>query len=699
MRTVRTRLSAIISVGMLLFYLYLMGRDRTLKTVEPNDVFNKSGMLVILDARGKNDSRDATLSTNAQCWLSRTGLLNPQCSPVTLLASSQEAVKVFNARWFRKGGCAAHAVVGDREAGRTLMSASLAAGRGFVLTYPGDVWLGDARNAVFASAAGGTGSHAGVHVDMLCDIALAAAKAGKRDDDTFGVNESSRLLAVRPTVAGRAWFKAAVACETDATRSNGVFYRGWPHSDTQSAQTLPIISFACITKAHNVVPMARVCTADRTLITPSLLDFDTDGPASTGLWPVLISTHDAEPGALVTRGLWAVGKSQDTCADDPGLLLDQGALSAALQPPHPVHPSAVHLRVRILTMARPASLQRLLASLLAADYLPDAVIPLEIAVDVPGSAADAETAAAHTRTLAIVSSVVWPYGPLSLDVASKSRGLAAQWLGWRPTRGDEACLVLEDDVEVGPGWYTWAVPLLAQYWAGMTPGLADRGGRPASAARLAAISLSYQNKVVGEVSGSAQTYGKSQLGEMLSANGTRTVPYYLAAQASSWAPILLPRPWLHFLDWYGRKDGRLALPSQRDGLPSPCLPGLASNKWWVREQRPGGIWTAWWHAFTVRTGYVVLYVQPDNGIAPQAINHKEPGMHFHKKLKADGRLKMTKAREGVHTAPVSQPPWFDNLPVYDLHMRPQGLAGGPGGVRALSLRSVITGGFGDGSCE
>jgi hypothetical protein len=126
-------------------------------------------------------------------------------------------------------------------------------------------------------------------------------------------------------------------------------------------------------------------------------------------------------------------------------------------------------------------------------------------------------------------------------------------------------------------------------------------------ARLAAVSLSTQNKIVGEAGGGVQAYGRAGVGDVLGDGGGRPLPpFYLGAQASSWAPILLPRPWAHFLDWFG--DGRLALPGATGGggangssssstPPSPCLPGLASNQWWARAARPGAIWTAWWHAF------------------------------------------------------------------------------------------------------
>jgi len=138
------------------------------------------------------------------------------------------------------------------------------------------------------------------------------------------------------------------------------------------------------------------------------------------------------------------------------------------------------------------------------------------------------------------------------------------------------------------------------------------------------------NKVAG-----LQMYGHNDIGRLLA---DETPQAYLAQQVSSWAPILLPRPWRHFVSWW--EDERAWLPMRHylNGSqigPSPCLPGLASNQWWAKA--PDTMWTVWWHRFAVVTGYVVLYQDPRTGPA-QAVNHKEPGEHFKVKQGATGDL-------------------------------------------------------------
>ena len=99
----------------------------------------------------------------------------------------------------------------------------------------------------------------------------------------------------------------------------------------------------------------------------------------------------------------------------------------------------------------------------------------------------------------------------------------------------------------------------------------------------------------------------------------------------------------------------------------------------------------------MRSGYVTLYAVPGRGL-PHAINHNEPGEHFRTKAAADGALTGNGAGGATASAHLGPPPPFSTLPVYDLHMRPLGPAGGPGGLRALAARAAVGGGFGDGGC-
>lgn len=665
-------------------------------------------LAILLDARGEAGP-GTTVAGNALCWFERAGLLGgggggaaAGAPLVTLLAPSPAAADIFNVRWGDAGG---RAVVGGAAGGRALAAAALSAGRGFVVTPPSALWLEDARRALFSVAAGGAGHRPGVQVNATCDVVVGGGE--EEEEGGRGGATSSPILAVRPTPGGRAFFAAAAACEVGRAAGGRAGRWGGPGSAGEPLFTVFCLDLAAAVAAADG-PVA--CALDPSLFPPSLAALDAAGPGVSGLWPAAIRVPvDIPPADLADRGLWALAPGGGCAASPP---LDQGPLAAALAPPHPPHPAAARLKIRVLTMARPDSLARLLGSLVAADYggrggaggggrataaASAPPLPLEVAVDAPADPADGP---AHAATLALLASFTWPHGPLTLDIAHSPRGLAGQWLAWRPTAGDEACLVLEDDVEVGAGWAAWLAPLLAAYWADAAPGPGQ------AAAYLAAISLSHQNKVVGEVAGGVQAYGVPDgvAAPLEDGGGPASTPVYLAAQASSWGVVLLPRPWAHFLDWYGSDRGRGALPRPA----SPCLPGLASNQWWARSARSGGMWTAWWHAFAARAGYVTLYARPRvvGGSPPQAINHKEPGEHFKEKVAPDGELGGggrggaggAAARPSHDHHASHPPPPFATLPVYDLHMRPVGPAGGPGGVGVLAGRAALAGGFGDGGC-
>ena len=63
--------------------------------------------------------------------------------------------------------------------------------------------------------------------------------------------------------------------------------------------------------------------------------------------------------------------------------------------------------------------------------------------------------------LTLLEDCDWPHGEFVLDIAQEHRGLMYQWVaGWRPTDDTEVCLVVEDDVDIFPGFYAWLKPRL-----------------------------------------------------------------------------------------------------------------------------------------------------------------------------------------------------------------------------------------------
>jgi hypothetical protein len=719
-----------------------------------------AGLAVLIDARASRgpDPKGTSLGpqdtrawlVNGWCSAARLGVFQGSAlsGPVTFLVDeNDEGAVAHNASSSPRftTTTTTTTLAGGAQTGRAALAQAMQDDRGFLFASASTVWLQDLRGVVFARAGTTPADRPGLHVDVACDVAMSAvlltmahadAGAAKKpsvtgsgssataaarldgldlappDNDnghpTRHVKATSSaplsVLAVRPTSGGHTFVDAALKCEAamrPPTRRGRLSSRRL--SPVQAADAEPILSVTCLRAALvATMPGITACPLDGTAFHPSLSVFKGDrGPAKTGLWPAAVGAGDAATAvplaALQGSGLmeWTPGGGVCTEAADHQGGNEHAAKTTALAAVALPTGQPTTLRIRVLTMGRPTSLRRLLESLLAADYLGDPVA-LDFAVDAPAADAPAPLVAAHAETVAIASVFSWPHGPITVDIADKPRGLVSQWLAWHPDRDDEACLVLEDDLELSPTFYAWAQSRLAAARdVGSGEGLGDLAGDLASS-RLAAISLSHQNKVVGEVGG-LQMYGHTDIGRLLADGGP---PAYLAQQVSSWAPILLPRPWRHFLDWW--ETGRLDLPTRhhlngtKAAAPSPCLPGLASNQWWTGA--PGTMWTVWWHRFAVSTGYVVLYQDPKAGPA-QAVNHKEPGEHFKIKQATDGSLAghanppVIKVGGGgiqmAATPPTSaSAPTLASLPVYDLHMRPVGTAGGSG-LRALALRASI----------
>ena len=57
--------------------------------------------------------------------------------------------------------------------------------------------------------------------------------------------------------------------------------------------------------------------------------------------------------------------------------------------------------------------------------------------------------------------VSWSHGDVTVLIADQSMGLVKQWIdGWHPANDSEVCLVLEDDMQVAPNFYSWLKPRL-----------------------------------------------------------------------------------------------------------------------------------------------------------------------------------------------------------------------------------------------
>lgn len=114
-------------------------------------------------------------------------------------------------------------------------------------------------------------------------------------------------------------------------------------------------------------------------------------------------------------------------------------------------PLVVSPAIVVAAHDRPAELQRLLESVLAADIGADT--PLVISIDGGGTH--------HARVRALADRFRWPYGPYAV-VDHEHLGLVEHFHRCGDlTQEYEAIVLLEDDLVVGPGFHRWASAALA----------------------------------------------------------------------------------------------------------------------------------------------------------------------------------------------------------------------------------------------
>jgi hypothetical protein len=149
-----------------------------------------------------------------------------------------------------------------------------------------------------------------------------------------------------------------------------------------------------------------------------------------------------------------------------------------------------HLRVMVMTMDRPASLERLLLSLKHAAYPAGALIDVQVSVDRrPDKPHD-------TATLDRLAAFEWPHGVFEVLRWAEPVGIYGQWVdSWPcelfPPTLYRAALLVEDDLEVSPVYYEWFIGAHTAYAApdlgavtGMRAQLVAQQGSALSVAEL-----------------------------------------------------------------------------------------------------------------------------------------------------------------------------------------------------------------------
>jgi hypothetical protein len=294
--------------------------------------------------------------------------------------------------------------------------------------------------------------------------------------------------------------------------------------------------------------------------------------------------------------------------------------------------SHFRLQLIVITRDRLASLQRLIKSVLAADYS-QARFPIDLTVEVDFSPTQPDV----RRYLDTVS---WAHGRLTVRYSPLQRGLRATILNsWYPTSLDEMAVFLEDDVEVSPLFLRWLLPSVGRYYYGFDGLLRD-------------------NPLVG-----IALYSPIHSQVYETAFRPRTdAPAYAHQLACSWGALFTPRVWREFLAWYDRNSAY-----------DPLVPGLININRWAMTQS----WKKFLIRFMTETGSYMIY--PNIGYNESfSTNHVELGENEQSTnaqvaLRQQLTVGLARSRDAV-TAATSQLPAWQAMVKYDVYEREVRLA-------------------------
>jgi len=250
------------------------------------------------------------------------------------------------------------------------------------------------------------------------------------------------------------------------------------------------------------------------------------------------------------------------------------------------------LTVIILTMDRPNSLRRLMESIYNTDFENDSdFFDVEIHID-------KSLGLHYQECIDIAKNFTMPegrVGKVTPKIFEENHGLRQAWFGaWYPKPDDEFCIIIEDDLEVSPFWYTWLKKSWLKYQ--------DRED-------IAGIALQRQFLM----------YKKNEE-ENENLEIFNNFEPFLYKLVGTWAYSPHPKHWREFLDWFNSID---------EYNFDPYVPGMLTSDWLHIHNSMGKRHMTWeqWHVYWCEHhNQYTLYLNLPNSYALVS-NWREAGVH------------------------------------------------------------------------
>ncbi|KAF9154868.1 hypothetical protein DFQ26_009930 [Actinomortierella ambigua] len=295
------------------------------------------------------------------------------------------------------------------------------------------------------------------------------------------------------------------------------------------------------------------------------------------------------------------------------------------------------IRMVVITNNRPGSCIRLLSSLSQAHYLNDKV-PLMLNMD----------AEADRVTIQMAGSFEWEHGPKLLRHRVRRGGLMLAVVeAWYPEGDHEYAVLLEDDVEVSPLFYSWIKYNILRYRYSPGHHLYHR---------MFGVSMYSQKFVETHLSGRSP-FNPEDIFIETPEYELRT-PFLLQLPCS-WGAVYFPEHWREFHEYVA--DRLLDIEWNKTSLQAVQIPRSRTNRW-------SNSWKKLFIEMIYMRGYVMLYPNYFN-FTSFSTNHLEWGTHTKQQRNSAGTFLvplMMEPTKMLGDLPNHRLPDWDSLPVLDL---------------------------------
>ncbi|KAG0346275.1 hypothetical protein BG004_002028 [Podila humilis] len=295
------------------------------------------------------------------------------------------------------------------------------------------------------------------------------------------------------------------------------------------------------------------------------------------------------------------------------------------------------VKLVVITNNRPGSCIRLLRSLTHAYYLNDKV-SLTLNMD----------AEADRVTIQLAGSFQWGFGEKFMRHRVRRGGLMLAVVeSWYPQGNHEYAVLLEDDVEVSPLFYTWIKYNILRYRYSPDNHLYQR---------MFGVSMYSQKFVETHLAGRAP-FNPEDIFIETPEYELRT-PFLLQLPCS-WGAVYFPEHWREFHEYVA--DRLLDIEWNKTSLQSVQIPNSRTNRW-------SNSWKKLFIEMIYMRGYVMLYPNFFN-FTSFSTNHLEWGTHTKQQRNSAGTFLvplMTDSERLLDDLPNRRLPDWDALPVLDL---------------------------------